>query len=448
MSKRTLRTISLFSGALGLDLGLAQADFAPAVVVECNPFAIDTIKKNRPEIKLIPRKIEGVTTREILQAAGLEPGEPAIVTAGPCCQAYSTAGQRGSMTDPRGVLFREFLRVVREARPRFFVMENVRGVLSAAIKHRPLKLRGPGYPSLRPDEELGSAFAVILKELKQTGYYTVFSVLNAADYGVPQARERVIIVGSRDGEPFKMPSPTHHKDGRDGLPRWLTLRQALKGLRDRIPAYTTLLKSKTRFLKLIPPGGNWRDLPPRLQQEALGAAYVSWGGRNGFYRRLAWDRPAPSLTTRPDGKATMLCHPDQLRPLSVREYARIQQFPDDWEFAGGTPQLYKQIGNAVPVGLGAAIGRALRKTMRRHNRVSPRKVVVCADAVLLERLGSRPTTILNPKRMRRIKSTERAKEWLNGASNGRGRMFHVLLPTDITHVPKRKRKSRPKHPHG
>ena len=215
---RKLKSISLFSGALGLDLGFEEAGFHPAVAVENNPFALDSIRANRPKLPVIDRKIEDVSTAELLDAAALDIGEAALVTAGPCCQAYSTAGQRASIEDPRGTLFREFLRVVREARPRFFVMENVRGILSAAIRHRPLNERGPGFPPLDEQEMLGSAFALILEELRKTGYFVVFGLLNAADFGVPQRRERVIIVGSPDAEPFEMPERTHNATGKDGLP--------------------------------------------------------------------------------------------------------------------------------------------------------------------------------------------------------------------------------------
>lgn len=439
MAKLELASISLFSGALGLDLGLERAGFKTVVAVENNAFAVKTIETNRPDIHVINKDIEDVSTKEILKAAGLKVGDAAVVTAGPCCQAYSTAGQRASMADPRGVLFKQFLRVVREARPRFFVMENVRGILSAAIQHRPLNKRGPGFPSLKPAEKLGSAFAEILKELQKTGYYVVFAVMNSADYGVPQTRERVVIVGSRDGEPYEVPTPTHSKDGNSSN-GWMTLAQALKGLKDSKPEYTKLPPSKSRFVKFVPEGGNWRDLPKRLREEALGAAFHSWGGRCGFFRRLAWNRPAPSLTTKPDSKATLICHPTKVRPLTVREYARIQQFPDDWQFSGGIPQKYKQIGNAVPIGLGKAIGLALRKAMRARTRVSE-KTVVCADEELLERLKQRPTTILNPRRMRKIDGIEAAKEWLDGSSSGRGDLFDVKVMSDIRYVKKAKRKA-------
>lgn len=421
MPSSRLPTISLFSGAMGLDLGLEQAGFCTKVAVECDRFAAATIRQNRPDIEVIERRLEDVSTREILRAAGLDRGEAAVITGGPSCQAFSTAGQRGSMSDPRGTSFREFLRVVREARPRFFVMENVKGVLSAAIRHRPLINRGPGHPSLADDEQLGSALMQILRALRKTGYYVVFDLLNSADFGVPQTRERVLFIGSRDGEPLWMPSQTHSPDGVGGLAPWTTLRQAIGRLRTSTHEYTELPKGKRKWIAMVPEGGNWRDLPEHCQKQALGAAYVSWGGRSGFCRRLAWDRPAPALTTRPDSKATMLAHPCELRSLSVEEYAAIQQFPAGWKLAGGTPQKYKQLGNAVPIGLGVAIGLALRTAMRRRKRVEMFRTVgtiVCADPCRLNRLAARPQTVLNPGRMRRVKGLQAARAWMSGQRRG------------------------------
>jgi DNA (cytosine-5)-methyltransferase 1 len=411
-----LPIISLFSGALGLDLGLEAAGFKVKVAVECNRFAAETIRQNRPDIVLIEKRIEDISTKEILDAAGLRAGDPAVVTGGPSCQAFSTAGQRGSMSDPRGIMFRAFLRVVREARPRFFVMENVKGVLSAAVRHRPLGRRGPGHPALTADERLGSALMQILRELRRTGYYTVFDLMNAADYGVPQTRERVAFIGSRDGEPVWIPESTHAREPTGDLKPWLTLRDVIGTARfkKKKPTFTPLAPSKARFLRLVPAGGNWKDLPENLQEEALGAAYVSWGGRSGFCRRLGWDRPAPALTTRPDSKATMLCHPEETRPLSIEEYATIQQFPWGWKFGGGVPQQYKQLGNAVPVGLGSAIGFSLRAAMRKRTRITEEGVVTCADPALIKRLAARPQTVLNPRRMRRVKGYSAARAWMAG----------------------------------
>jgi DNA (cytosine-5)-methyltransferase 1 len=386
--------------------------------VESNKFAAETIRRNRPRLPLIERKIEKVSTQEILRQAELRVGEAAVLTGGPSCQTFSTAGRRGSLSDPRGSMFKEFLRVVREARPRFFVMENVCGVLSAAVRHRPLAKRGPGFPQLGPDEELGSAFLVVLHALRRIGYYTVFKVVNAADFGVPQARMRVVFIGSRDGEDIRFPRPTHAVEADSKRREWVTLKEALAGLLDDEPAFSGLSPKKLKYLAMVPPGGNWRDLPSRFRRGALGGAYVSWGGRNGFYRRLAWDRVAPALTTRPDSKATMLIHPTEDRPLSVHEYARLQQFPDDWTFGGGVPQQYIQIGNAVPAGLAEALGRSLMRLLRRKKKASRGRLkrVVCPDPDLVARLVKRERTRLNPPRMRRFQGLEAARRWLKPRS--------------------------------
>ena len=440
MSQRPLPIISLFSGALGLDLGLERAGFMVRVAVESNKHAVNTIRRNRPDIHVIDRRIEDVTTDEILHAAKLKSGEPVVVTGGPSCQTFSTVGRRGSLSDPRGVLFKEFLRVVKEARPEFFVMENVRGVLSAAIKHRPLRERGPGFPPLQPDEELGSAFQHILNELQATGYYAIFDLLNAADYGVPQMRERVIFIGSRDGKPLVIPASTHSPQPCGNRVAYITLSEALSSLTDPKPLYNQLSNTKRRFLELVPAGGNWRDLPIKLQKEALGGAYNSWGGRSGFCRRLSWDKPAPAVTTSPDSKATMMCHPDELRPLSVRECARLQQFPDTWAFSGSTQQQYMQVGNAVPLGLGEIVGQVItvaRKHRARKAFLRRLGTVDCHNEDLLKRLAKRPRTILNPVRMRKVKDATATEDWHSGHSRSRG----VILTNTLHQQPAESQRS-------
>lgn len=427
-SRKKLPVISLFSGAMGLDLGLEKAGFTVAVAVECNKYALETIRRNRPDLPVIDRRIEDVTTAEILEAAGLKAGDPVVVAGGPSCQVFSTAGQRGSLGDPRGTMFEHFVRVVRETQPRFFIMENVRGLLSAAVKHRPLNQRGPGYPSLEPDEELGSAFRVVSGKLQDLGYYTVFDVLNAADYGVPQRRQRLVIIGSKTGENICMPEPTHSENGDHGLPAWRTLSDALEGLEEADPEFYRFCPAKEKYLKKVPAGGNWRDLPAKLREKALGKAYVSWGGRSGFFRRLAWDKPSPALTTRPDSKATSLCHPTELRPLTVREYARIQQFPDHWKFCGMVRKKYEQVGNAVPLGLGEAIGNAIRKAMR--SRKQPRKtgVVECWNVDLLAKLSRRPRTIVNPPRMRKDSDEVTISDWYEEGPRMRDDALSYVAP--------------------
>ncbi|WP_297563748.1 DNA cytosine methyltransferase [Meiothermus sp.] len=370
-----LSHISLFSGAMGLDLGLEQAGFITQVLVELDPIARQTIQYNLKRLGRTAAIFEDVTqvTAEILlEAAGLRVGEVTLISGGPPCQPFSTAGRRAAIQDPRGSLFRDFVRLIEGVQPRFFVMENVRGLLSAAIRHRPIKERGKGAPPYEPDELPGSAFQVILGEFDRLGYSYVYGLLNAADYGVPQVRERVIIIGSRDHEPIALPRPTHHKDGLH-LPRWRTVREAWDGLDDPSPEYPPYPESRLRFLRLIPEGGNWRDLPPELWPEAMGGAFTSGGGKVGFYRRLAWDKPAPTVTTSPAQKATDMCHPSELRPISVREAARLQGFPDEWLFCGSMADRYRQIGNAVPVGLGKAIGESIVATMRGESRTTIRQ---------------------------------------------------------------------------
>lgn len=420
--------ISLFTGAMGLDLGLERAGFRVKVAVEAKAVAAKTISHNRPKVELVARPIEEVTTAELLERGGLGVGDVELVSAGPCCQAYSTAGKRQSVAEPRGELFRHFVRVVHEAKPRFFVMENVRGLLSAAIKHRPLAARGPGYPPLAPEELYGSAFSVVLDELSSTGYSIFFGVLNAADFGVPQRRERLIIVGSRDGQRVDLPSPTHAADEVGGLPRWSTLRDALADLADPSPAFSPFPPSKRRVIRRIPEGGNWRDLSAASQRRALGGAADSWGGRTGFFRRLSWDAPTPALTTRPDSKATMLCHPAEDRPLSVREYARVQQFPDEWAVFGTVGQQYEQIGNAVPVGLAEALGRSLRAARRRVPERCEPGVVYCGNPDLLARMAKARGTVLNPSRMREIAGAAEARDWMRGTHAGRVAIVDRIAP--------------------
>lgn len=397
---------------MGLDIGMEQAGFQVVVAVECDPQAVATIRRNRPDVVVIARKIEEVSAAEILKAAGLKRGGNFVVTGGPSCQAFSTAGQRLALKDPRGNLFHHFVRVIEETQPRFFVMENVKGMLSAAVTHRPLDKRGPGNRRLKRAEELGSAFGVVTRTLRRLNYYVLFDVLNAANYGVPQRRERLVFIGSRDGRSVMMPTATHSERPDGGLKHWVTVRSAIGRLRESRPMAPSLGKDEAKFLQRIPPGGNWRHLPKALQKKALGKAYKSWGGRSGFCRRLAWDRPSPALTTRPDSKATMLCHPTALRPLSIKEYSRLQQFPNDWNFEGSLASKYRQIGNAVPIGLGAAIGRSIQAAWRKRPNEIAVGTVETANPELLRRMSARPVTILNPPRMRRRAGRRSVKRWM------------------------------------
>ncbi len=370
-----LISIGLFAGAFGLDLGMEQAGFHTVNVVENDPDATKTIAKNRPHLveTALPRDIRQVSAQTLLEEGGrvldigrhLQPGEVDLVTGGPPCQPFSTAGKRGSVIDPRGSLFMDFIRIIEGIQPRFFVMENVRGLLSAPICHRPHDKRGVGYSQLLPEEMSGSALQVVLSEMRNLGYKIAAPrLLEAADYGVPQNRERVIFIASRDSEPVTFPLPTFSENGANGLPKWLTLRDALENLEDPDPEYFTYSENRLMYLRLLKAGENWRYLPDELKEQAMGGAYKSGGGKVGFYRRLSWDKPSPTITTSPHQKATDMCHPEELRPLSVKECAWIQTFPVHWVFYGSTASKYRQIGNAVPVLLAYAIGEHISKLIK------------------------------------------------------------------------------------
>lgn len=339
--------VSLFSGAMGLDLGLIDAGLTVAVCQEFDKWCAETIRKNKHRVvegdirKLIQ---DDPKCNFLLKPAKLKQNAVFAVVGGPPCQSFSTAGKRKGVEDERGMLYNQFIHVVSTLRPRFFVMENVKGLASM-----------PRDPN---DKKSPPLLEQILAEFKTLGYHTVHGVLDAVHYGTPQFRERLVIVGSRDKEAIFLPSPTHFHMHQNANMRWKTLGDAIGDLEEGGP-YSTFSSKVTQYLKLIPEGGNWRSLPPASAKAAMGGAYESGGGKVGFYRRLTYTEPSPTLVTSPNQKATMLCHPRETRPLSVREYARIQQFPDTWQFEGKTSDCYRQIGNAVPVPLGRAIGQML-----------------------------------------------------------------------------------------
>jgi DNA (cytosine-5)-methyltransferase 1 len=315
--------IELFAGAGGLALGFESAGFESKLLVEIDRYCVETLKLNRPNWNVLHKDIKEIDFKGMTAD---------VVTGGFPCQAFSHAGKKLGFEDTRGTLFFDFARCVKEVQPRIFVGENVEGL----ARH-----------------DGGKTLKTILSVLKSFGYNVQYKVLNALDYGVAQKRKRIVIVGTKDGISFSFPHPNSNR---------ITLREALK---DAPPSDGVKYPEKRKkVLDLVPPGGCWVNLPEDVKKEYMGASYYSGGGRRGMARRLSWDEPCLTLTTSPYQKFTERCHPEETRPFTVREYARIQSFPDEWEFVGGIGAQYKQIGNAVPVKLAEAVGKSVMAALK------------------------------------------------------------------------------------
>ena len=355
--------LSFFSGAMGMDLGLEKAGFEISLCCETDNACRKTILKNRPNIALIGDILD-YTATQIRLNAGLRPDQEIdLIVGGPPCQAFSTAGKRKGFKDKRGNVFLSFVDKIIELKPKFAVIENVRGILSAPLEHRPHIERGKNTAPLSEEEQKGGVLYFIIQKLKRNGYGVSFNLYNSANFGTPQKRERVVMVCSRDGKVMPYLTPTHSEDGSYNLKRWRTYKEAVKGLKKKGLQHLEFPHKRIQYYKLLKPGQYWRHLPENLQKKALGATYYTGGGRTGFFRRLAWNKPSPTLVTHPAMPATDLAHPTENRPLSIEEYKRLQEFPDDWQVEGSLIEQYRQIGNAVPISLGAAIGKLLKNHM-------------------------------------------------------------------------------------
>lgn len=328
---RTYRSIEMFAGGGGFALGLEKAGFHSVGLYEKDKDACQTLRTNRPQWNVVE---QDVTTVDFTEHQDID-----LLVGGFPCQAFSDAGKRMGFDDTRGTMFYEFARAIKESRPKVFVGENVRGLLS---------------------HDNGRTIEVVTSVLRSLGYTLVEPVvLKAIFYRVPQKRERLFLVGIRndlvDGVDFYWPHP--HR-------RVYTLRDALKAgdlyPTDCPPSDGAAYPPKRKaILDQVPPGGNWEDLPEDVWRKYIGVSIGSGGGMTSTARRLDWDSPSLTLLCTPSQKQTERCHPDETRPLTVREYARVQTFPDDWVFSGSRGSQYAQIGNAVPVNLGFAVGGSL-----------------------------------------------------------------------------------------
>lgn len=342
-ANKEYKVLELFAGAGGLAIGMEKSGIKCVGLNEIDKWACETLRYNRPEWNVLEGDIKDHDFSKFQNKAD-------IVTGGFPCQAFSYAGKKLGLEDARGTLFYEFARVVKQVQPLICVGENVKGLLS---------------------HEKGKTLAGMISILDEIGYKVVpVQVLKAIHYKVPQKRERLILVGVRKDINIDYQYPKPYQ-------KIYNLQDALKkgDLFDcDVPksAGSKYPEHKKEVLDLVPPKGYWRDLPIDVQKEYMGKSFYLGGGKTGMARRIGWDEPSLTLTCSPAQKQTERCHPDETRPFTVREYARIQTFPDEWEFQGSVSQQYKQIGNAVPCNLGEEIGYSLIKFLNKYYEKSNR----------------------------------------------------------------------------
>lgn len=345
--------LSFFSGAMGLDIGMKNAGINALLACEFDKACRMTIEKNNPDIALIG-DIWDYSADEILEMARIPKGRKVdIIFGGPPCQAFSTAGNRKGFDDKRGNALLRYISIISEILPQYVVIENVRGLLSAPY----LYLEGSDEPIK------GGALLHIINQLRGLGYSVSFNLYNAANFGAPQIRERVVIIGCLGNEKVPYLTPTNSASGEFGLPKWKTLKDAWGNLPTTEHHYVNFPEERLYYYRMLKAGQYWKDLPVDMQKQALGKSYFLGGGKTGFLRRLSFDKPSPTLVTHPAMPATDLAHPIKDRPLSVEEYSCIQGFPSNWVICGALLDQYKQIGNAVPIKLGEAIGNTILNHM-------------------------------------------------------------------------------------
>lgn len=341
---RDFTSVELFAGAGGLALGMHLAGFRHVLLNEMDAMACKTLRRNRPEWNVLEGDVHQIDFTPLR-------GQVDFLSGGFPCQAFSYAGKKGGLDDARGTLFFELARAVREIQPKVFMGENVKGLLS---------------------HDDGKTLEVIRNAIAELGYTLVEPrVLKAIMYQVPQKRERLILVAIRNDiaerVQFRWPDP---------YKRVMTLRDAFYAgelFPVDVPASDgqAYPEKKRKVMEMVPEGGDWRDLPEEVQKEYMGGSFYLGGGKTGMARRLSLDEPSLTLTCAPAQKQTERCHPLETRPLTVREYARIQTFPDEWRFEGNLTAQYKQIGNAVPVNLSYAIGRSLIRLFNEIDAMQP-----------------------------------------------------------------------------
>lgn len=335
-NRMAFASIELFAGAGGLALGLEQAGFRHIGLIEIDPSAAATLKHNRPNWNVICEDVEVVANRNLETEFNIKKGELDLLSGGAPCQSFSYAGKRLGLKDTRGTMFYHYATFLHKLQPKMFLFENVRGLLT---------------------HDKGRTYQTICNIFNDEGYTLYHQVLNAWDYGVPQKRERLITIGIRNDISkqcvFSFPKKHEYKP---------VLRDIqLESNPTDCARYSDY---KAKIFELVPPGGYWKDINPRIAKEYMKTCWEMGGGRTGILRRLSLDEPSLTVLTTPQMKQTERCHPLEIRPFSIRENARIQTFPDSWEFQGTLGSKYRQIGNAVPCNLAKEIGLECIKTLQ------------------------------------------------------------------------------------
>lgn len=314
--------IEVCAGAGGLSKGFINNGFEPLLLNDYDKYCIETLKLNHPNTNIIQGSMTELNYSEYKNIDVLMGGVP--------CQSFSQAGKRKGINDDRGKLILHFIKMIDEIEPKVFLIENVKGLQT---------------------HKNGETLQYILDKINKLNKYNIsYKILNANDYSVPQNRERLIIIGINKNITKKFEFPIPEKD-----------KLVLKDVLLNCPKSPGLEYKKEKYdlMKLIPQGGCWVDLPKHLQKEYMGNSYYSGGGKRGILKRLDINKPCLTLLTTPSQKQTERCHPIETRPLQILEYARIQTFPDDYKFYGSINQIYKQIGNAVPVKLAEALSKSI-----------------------------------------------------------------------------------------
>ncbi|MDR1927812.1 MAG: DNA cytosine methyltransferase [Oscillospiraceae bacterium] len=325
--------VELFAGAGGLALGIEQAGFDTLVLIEFNKDAAATLRANRPAWNVICDDIANLTPYNLPDVFGIPVGELDMLSGGAPCQPFSYAGKGLGLDDARGTLFYHYAVFLEKLRPKTFLFENVRGLLT---------------------HDRGRTYQTILDIFANAGYTIQKRVMNAWDFGVAQKRERLITIGVRNdlADKIKLAFPTEHKHKP-------VLREVLSDVPPSVGAEYS--EHKRKIFELVPAGGYWRDIPPDIAKKYMKSCWNMGGGRTGILRRMSLDEPSLAVLTSPSQKQTERCHPLEARPFTVRENARIQCFPDDWQFCGSVGSQYKQVGNAVPVNLAYEIAKQIHK---------------------------------------------------------------------------------------